>query len=88
MRETIEVERIVGEVGLQIKVALIENTLTDDTPEEPSKTYDVETSFYKNSQVAPVLTLVDHSACDLNEGMKIYRAIFFAMSALDESEVA
>ena len=80
-------EIIKGENGLEIKVALIENILTDDTPEEPSRTYDVETYFYDLASVAPVMSLVDHSACSLEEGMKLYREIFFVMSALDESEI-
>lgn len=80
-------EIIKGENGFEIKVAIRENILTDDTPEEPSRTYDVETHFYDLASVAPVMSLVDHSACNFNEAQKIYRAIFFAMSALKESEV-
>ena len=80
-------EIIKGENGLEIKVAIIENILTDDTPEEPSRTYDVETYFYDLASVAPVMSLVDHSACDLDEAMKIYHDAFDAMSSLKDSEI-
>jgi hypothetical protein len=80
-------EIIKGEKGFEIKVALIENILTDDTPEEPSRTYDVETHFYTDAHVSPAFSLVDHSACSLEEGLKLYRDIFFSMSSLKESEV-
>jgi hypothetical protein len=80
-------EIIKGENGLEIKVAIRENILTDDTPEEPSRTYDVETHFYDLASVAPVMSLVDHSACSKEEALKKYRDVYFSLCSLKESEI-
>ena len=87
MGTALDVERIKGENGLEIRVVLAENILTDDTPEEPSRTYDVETHFYDLASVAPELSLIDTSPTDFNEANKLFRAVVMAMSIFSESQV-
>ena len=87
MSTVLEHKRIKGENGLEVKVVLTENILTDDTPEEPSRTYDVETYFYKGEKVAPVLSVTDASAISYNEASKVYHMICSGMSVLENSEV-
>jgi hypothetical protein len=87
MSKIIESERVRGRNGLDIRVVIVENILTDDTPEESSRTYDVETHFYDLASVSPVLKIVDNSPTDYNEASKKFRATQMAMSVFEEAEI-
>ena len=87
MSNIINVEEIKGFNGLIIRVHLIENILTDDTPEEPSRTYDVRTSFFDLAALEPNLVVVDMAAESYNVAWKKFVATHRAMTVFEEAEI-